>query len=68
MTAGLYLDGCPACTARDNAPLSLLAVGPRVAASYCCRSCRTPWTTSWFDGSDPAPLLTDSGATGRTTP
>lgn len=42
-----YLDGCPECLTRDNAPTTVHEEGEGVRAHYRCSACLWSWTTGW---------------------
>lgn len=47
-----YLDGCPGCLVRGQAPRSIVTEKgdylPSAVAAYHCELCHTYWQTSWL--------------------
>lgn len=44
-----YLDGCPSCMTRDNAPHTIERPNQNTAnGHYVCRSCGQDWQCSWW--------------------
>lgn len=48
---GAYLDACPECGTRDNAPTTTQRVPGGIQCTYECRDCGQDWITSWWEAS-----------------
>lgn len=47
-----YLDGCPECMYRNNAPVDIETVPNGVRCAYRCGNCDGEWTTSYWTYDD----------------